>query len=450
MNKSSTESPPSVVSLEVPTGESGELGADLEKGLARLGETLDLEETARQSGALTRHRGVQSARDLLRIVLGYSVWDWSLRLLGVWCVLLGLSTISKTALRQRLRRCRSWLGLLIGYTLQQQHLRFPTPGPLRVKIIDASVICQSGSHGTDWRVHLGFDLNQACLDQIELTDGHGGESLARFTVTPGELCLADRGYAFKSGVGSVLAAGAWLLLRVGWLKLPFEDVQAHAFDLIGWLHQAGLTPRSPAQEVAVWVQTPQGRFPLRLVAQAIPAEAAEEARRRLHKDAHKHGRTADARSLFAAGFVLLATNLPATPWGALQVMQLYRFRWQVELAFKRLKSILWLDHLRARDPELAQVYLLSKLLAALLVDQVQLALATRCPEVFTTAARPVSLWRLTHLLWEELRSLLRGKITLQLIEDKFLDLRRFLCDEPRHRVSQRAQIQKAFSGLCGC
>jgi hypothetical protein len=450
MTKSSTESSPSVVSPAACTGESGELGAELEKGLARLGETLDLEETARQSGALTRHRGVRSARDLLRIVLGYSVWDWSLRLLGVWCVLLGLSTISKTALRQHLRQCRSWLGLLIGFMLQQHQVRFPAAGPLRVKVIDASVICQPGSRGTDWRVHLGFDLNRAGLDQIELTDGHGGESLARFTWAPGDLCLADRGYAVRSSLGPVLAAGAWLLLRVGWLKLPFEDAQAHAFDLIGWLKQAGLTPGTPAQEVAVWVQTPQGRFPLRLVAQAIPAEAAEEARRRLHKDARKHHRTADARSLFAAGFVLLTTNLPATPWGAPHVMQLYRFRWQVELAFKRLKSILQLDHLRARDPELAQVYLLSKLLAALLVDHIQLALAAQFPETFTTAVRPLSLWRLTRLVWEELRSLLRGKITLHLIEERFPDLQRFLCDEPRQRVLQRVQIQKAFSGLCGC
>jgi hypothetical protein len=232
--------------------------------------------------------------------------------------------------------------------------------------------------------------------------------------------------------------------------LPFEDAQAHAFDLIGWLKQAGLTPGDPAQEVAVWVETPQGRFPLRLVAQAIPAAAAEEVRRLVQPAARKHHRTADVRSLFAAGFVLLATNLPATPWGALQVLQLYRFRWQVELAFKRLKSILHLDCLRARDPELAQVYLLSKLLAALLLDPIQLAFTTRCPEIFTTAARPLSLWRLTHLLWEELRSLLRGKITLQIIWHRFPELRRFLCDEPRRRVSQQAQIQKTFSGLCGC
>lgn len=425
------------------------LGADLEKGLARLEEQLDLEATARQNGALLRHRGVRSARDLLRLVLGYSVLDWSLRLLGAWGVLLGLSTISKTALRQRLRHCRAWLGVLVGWQLQQHALQFPASEPLRVKVVDASVICQPGSHGTDWRLHLGFDLSHACLDQIELTDGHGGESLARFTARPGELYLADRGYAFKSSIGPVLAAGAWLLLRVGWLKLPFEDDPAHAFDLIGWLHQVERLPEHAVADVVVWAATPQGRFPLRLVAQAIPVDAAEEARRRLCKEARKHHRTADARSLFAAGFVVLATNLPAAAWSVAQVLELYRFRWQVELAFKRLKSLLALDHLRARDPELAQVYLLSKLLAALLLDQVQLQLAQQAPEAYLCPARPLSLWRLTRLLWDDLRSAVRGPITLATIANHFPALRRFLCDEPRKRVSQRAQIQLAL-GAAGC
>jgi IS4 transposase len=43
-------------------------------------------------------------------------------------------------------------------------------------------------------------------------------------------------------------------------------------------------------------------------------------------------------------------------------------RWQIELAFKRLKSLLNLDALRAKDPALARSYLLGKLIAALLIQ----------------------------------------------------------------------------------
>ena len=46
----------------------------------------------------------------------------------------------------------------------------------------------------------------------------------------------------------------------------------------------------------------------------------------------------------------------------------YRLRWQVELAFKRLKSLLGLGELPARRPELARAWLNAKLVLALLVE----------------------------------------------------------------------------------
>src|SRR5438094_1907872 len=47
---------------------------------------------------------------------------------------------------------------------------------------------------------------------------------------------------------------------------------------------------------------------------------------------------------------------------------LYRVRWQIELAFKRLKSILRLDRLPAKSPGLAQAWIAAHLLIALLVE----------------------------------------------------------------------------------
>ena len=288
------------------------------------------------------------------------------------------------------------------------------------------------------------------MDWLQITDAKGGESLDRFTWEPGDLVIVDRGYAKRTQIGCVVMTGAWLLLRIGWLTVPVEDSAGRPFDIIEWLKQSQLFPAGHSQEVTVWVSTPQGRFEMRLVAQAIPEQAAEEARRRLRQTAKKKGRTPDRRSLFAAGFVLLLTNLPVDQWSMSQILSFYRFRWQVELAFKRLKSILHLDDLRTRDPELAQVYLLAKLLAALLLESIQLHLAAQYPEWFLSRKRPLSLWRLTALLWDEIRHIVRGMVTLARILFVFPKLRRFLCDEPRSRPSQRAQAQVILSGLCGC
>jgi len=427
-----------------------ELGTHWEQALEQLGQELDLEETARRSGALVRRRGVRSAKDLLRIVLGYSVLDWSLRLLGGWCVVVVLADISSTALLKRLRQCRVWLGLLVMAVLRRQKGLCPPPGCLRVKVVDASVLCQPGSRGTDWRLHLGFDLGRMCLDWLQVTDASGGESLSRFAWGPGDLAMVDRGYALRREVGHVLGAGAWLLVRIGWLKLPLEDRVGQPFDLIGWLTPAHPSPADPLREVEVWVSTPAGRFALRLIAQALPEPAVEKARRRLRQAARKKGRTADERSLVSAAFLLLLTNLPPAQWSAPQVLLLYRFRWQIELAFKRLKSLLHLDGLRTRDPELVQVYLLAKLLAALLLDQAQLHLTTQYPGWFASQERPLSVWRLTALLWDEIRHIVRGPVTLNRILIAFPKLRRFLCEPPRKRLSQRVLAQRLLGGLCGC
>jgi hypothetical protein len=450
MDKSNTKTALAENGMDISEAEMPQLGEKLEKELLNLGEGIDLEKSAREDGALLRRRGVSSAVDLLRIVMAYSHLDFSLRMLGMWCVLRDLCAISKTALYHRLQKCEVWLGKLVVTFLLQRKLLFPAQGQIRIRLIDASVICQPGSKGTDWRVHVGFDLGQMCMDWVEVTDQHGGESFNRFPCAPGELYIGDRGYAVKSSVGHVLAAGAWLLVRVGWLKLPFEDAQGQPWDLIAWLKQASLVPGGQPQETAVWVNTPHGRFALRFLAQALPADKAEEARRRLRQEAKKKKKTVDERSLFAAGFILLASNLPAAQWSISQVFALHRFRWQIELVFKRMKSLLHLDGLRARDPQLAKVYLLGKILSALLIERVQLNLAGQYLQYFSSQERPLSFWLLTTLIAEHTRSVIRGEISLQRIFDLFPKLIRFLSYDRRRRKSQLAQVRAILSCLCGC
>jgi IS4 transposase len=75
----------------------------------------------------------------------------------------------------------------------------------------------------------------------------------------------------------------------------------------------------------------------------------------------------DPRSLQFAGFTFLLTNLPADISTA-SVLALYRFRWQVEMKFKVLKSLLDLDHIPARTDAGVRVWVFAKLLIAHLID----------------------------------------------------------------------------------
>jgi IS4 transposase len=74
------------------------------------------------------------------------------------------------------------------------------------------------------------------------------------------------------------------------------------------------------------------------------------------------------RKFEAAGYVMLLSCANTGELPDTEAQEFYRFRWQVELAFKRIKSRLELGELPAKDPALARTIRYAKLLAALLLD----------------------------------------------------------------------------------
>jgi hypothetical protein len=354
--------------------------------------SVDLERTARETNALQRRREIKQATDLLRLVLAYCVCDWSLRLVGLWATLKNIGCLSDVAVMKRVQKAKPWLELLVGAILKARRLELKAANPVRVRIVDGSSISKPGSQGTDYRLHLSLDLGSQRIDGIEVTDVHGAETLARHPSQPGDIWLADRGYARGPGVGAILKAKGEVVLRIGWATFPLECDDGIPFDLFAWLRQI---PALEPSERTVSITTPEGRFSLRLIAQRLPQEVAEKNRRRIRRQASRKGKTPDKRSMEAAGYIFLVTSLSTGQWTAAQVLALYRLRWQVELIFKRLKSILDLDQLRAKGPALAQTYLLGKVLAALIIEAMTDQATQRCPTLFTNTQCPVSAWRWT-------------------------------------------------------
>lgn len=429
---------------EAPAGEvelDAQSGTQMDKTLSSLAQAVDLEGSARYSGALCRKRVIQSAPNLLKLVLGYALTDYSLRMLGLWATLMGWGSLSKSGVRKRLCQCQAWIGVLLVAVLVRGKLAQPQRAGLRLRLFDCSTVSQPGSHKIDWRLHLGFDLCAGRMTDVHLTDGKQGESLTRWQFAPGEICLADRASGVPRSLGVLLGAAASFVIRIGWQNLPLQDAQGQPFCLPQWLKVQSDDPSAPPAQVWVWVTTPQGRFPVRVIARAIPPDKAAKIRKKLQAEA-KHKKTRlDERSLLAAGFVMVVSNLPEASWSACEILGLYRFRWQIELVFKRLKSILCFDHLRATDPHLAQVYLLSKLLIALLVTEGEWRLALAAPEMFQNPDRPVSRWRLTQLALAAFRQSVCGVLTWEQIFEHLPLLDRYLCDEPRRRQCQLAALQ---------
>jgi IS4 transposase len=91
----------------------------------------------------------------------------------------------------------------------------------------------------------------------------------------------------------------------------------------------------------------------------------------LRREASRKQKTLDPRSLVAAEFIILGTSLPAEGYTAGEVLAVYRLRWQIELAFKRLKSLLGMDQIPTRTERASRSWLAAHLIMALLCDDMR-------------------------------------------------------------------------------
>ncbi len=147
-----------------------------------------------------------------------------------------------------------------------------------------------------------------------------------------------------------------------------ETKAGKAFPLLARL--AGVTRTGQIQEWPVWLPldgtTP---LPVRLCVIRKSQAAIQLALKKLRREASKDQRTLAPETLRYAEFVMVLTTFPAKEFPAAAVLEYYRFRWQVELLFKRFKQLAQLGHLPKHDDESSQAWLYGKLFVALLTEK---------------------------------------------------------------------------------
>lgn len=335
---------------------------------AHLPPGLDLERSARARGAFTRARQVKDAATLLRLALAYGACGMSLRETCAWAEAAGLASLSDPSLIERLCKAAPWLGDIVAALIGEQ-AKVPAGrwAGYRLRALDATSICEPGADRTTWRLHVGYDLASGQVDHVELTDGLGAESLRRLPYQSNEIVLADRYYARPRDLRPVMEHGAHLIVRTGWNSLRLLHADGTAFDLFATLAAQAEQQGEVKVRVEEGVEAPEPLI-LRLVIRRKSPEQAQAEHRRLLKEASKRGKKPDPRSLEAAKYILLLTSLPAD-FSTADVLALYRFRWQLELAFKRMKSLVGLDELAAKKPELARTWIYARLIVFLIAEQ---------------------------------------------------------------------------------
>ncbi len=324
------------------------------------------ETQAHLTGAIERFRRFRCAADLLRTLLLHVGLGYSLRETAVRATQAGLATVSDVAVLDRMRKAAGWFRWICNRLLEEKRWELPEPGGWKVRILDGTLVKGPGAGARSWRIHYSLIVPGLECDYLELTPVKGkrtGEILNRFPARPGELILADRGFAKPAGVEALVREGAAVIIRLNTGSLPLYTARGQRFRLLEAVEQ--ITEPDQPVEWQVYVHGPNQRVAGRLCVIRKSVEAIARAQRRIRRKS-QGGPQPKPETLVFAGYIMVFTTLPKAEFSAPEVLEWYRGRWQIELAFKRLKSLAKLGHLHDQDAETVRAWLYGKLCVALL------------------------------------------------------------------------------------
>jgi hypothetical protein len=324
-----------------------------------------------RSGAVGRMRGFASVSDLLRTLLLHVGNGYSLRETATRAKAAGLASVSDVAILDRLRTAGPWWRRMCARLLEENGMHVPEQTGGRVfRAADGTVIKEPGKTGSSWRVHYTLRLPDLECDHFEITPARavgGGENLSRLPAQPGDCLLADRGFCHSAGVLATIGKGVEVIVRLNTGNLPLYTVSRRPFDLLGAVGGLPEAGQCGEWEVHVRAGTTVGR--LRLCGIRKSEYGIQRALAQLLRQAGKQGHTPKPETLEYAKYVLVVSNLPSAEFSAQEVLEWYRLRWQIELVFKRLKSLAELGHLAKHDEQSARSWLYGKLLMGLLTQK---------------------------------------------------------------------------------
>lgn len=328
----------------------------------------DFEVLAKEQKVLEVQYGaarITSARDLLRLILLHAGAGLGLRQTVSLMAESGGCSVSHVTLHKKMRLAAPYLRALVTRLVGAAGTSAERWAGYDVVAVDGSSFGGPGAEGTDARVHLQLRLPDLEIVDAVIEDRSVGETFKRFTWHEGQLALGDRGYANPPGIASVVEQGADVLVRVNRSALPMRTPGGDPITLMDWLRSLkGYMSRE--RRVVVHSREHQRHVEGRLIAMRLRPAEAEKARARLRREL---GSKATFLDMEAAQYVVLFTTVPASRMSVEMCLELYRLRWQIELAFKRWKSLCHFDRLPNYRDDTILSWLYAKLLLALLMHR---------------------------------------------------------------------------------
>lgn len=228
------------------------------------------------------------------------------------------------------------------------------------------------------KLDLIEDLKHNCIELIELYEGKkNDQSISELIIDllkKDDLILRDLGYFSVEVFSKIAEKEAFFLSRLLLsVNLYLEISNSEALDLSDYLNQKKYRDLN-CIDLDLYMGS-KHKLPVRLIAYRLPESTINQRKRKAKDTAKEKGYTLSDKHLKLLEFSIYVTNVPPSTWPAKVVGTIYRLRWQVELTFKRWKSLLKIDYCKGTNPQRIQTLIYSRLIAIVLLHDFY-ALAT--------------------------------------------------------------------------
>lgn len=344
---------------------NGEMGKDQMSLIYEMMPT-GWKEAAKETGALVRSRNINTPEELLRLNFLYQTSGDSY---GLVSALTQISEnqkgLNKTAVQKRITNSGEWLKWILIHLNREEKYLEEAPKWLkeyRVCLTDASDYCKQGSKNADFRFHYMMELFTLNMAEFHFTEASEGERINRYeTIKPKDIIIGDRIYGTITGMRYVASKEADFLFRLRAEAFNLYTGDNTVFDLTAFLqenYEAG-----KIIDLNLFYKSGKEYYPVRICAVGKTEADIDKTHKHIKKSNSKkqRGKITDLQKIYGQ-YVIAATSLPKDI-SAKQILELYRMRWQIELVFKRLKSIFG-GEFCAKKKEAVEAWFYGKLLLA--------------------------------------------------------------------------------------
>lgn len=200
--------------------------------------------------------------------------------------------------------------------------------------LDATNLPIEGEHSTVIRVHTQYSLNFDCIVYDSITDNHTAESTEHFKIEKVSLYVADRAYAKLKQLAYIMAQKADFIIRFSPSHIVFYE-EPECKTKIN-IHEI-ISDKDSFQR-RCYIKYQSQSFPVTIIGRKKPAEKHAKSEKKVRERARKNQQKLSQKTIDYSKWFFVVTSLDEELSD--EVEAFYRLRWQIELFFKRTKSLL--------------------------------------------------------------------------------------------------------------